>query len=86
LTAASNTAAATQQTAVPTQSNAGQASVMIVEIIGYGGSQGAGQDRDAASGTNNGSPAGTNDGSASSTDNDNGSGTDNDDARRRRKR
>ena len=86
LTAASNTAAATQQTAVPTQSNAGQASVMIVEIIGYGGSQGAGQDRDAASGTNNGSPAGTNDGNASSTDNDNGSGTDNDDARRRRKR
>ncbi len=42
LTNASNTTAATQQSALPGQSSSnGQTSVMIVEIIGYGGSQGS---------------------------------------------
>jgi hypothetical protein len=37
LTSANDTAAATQQTVTPNQSGTKQASVMIVEIIGYGG-------------------------------------------------
>jgi hypothetical protein len=44
LTSASNTAGANQQTVQPVAQNSGQASVMIVEIIGYGGSQGSDQD------------------------------------------
>jgi hypothetical protein len=41
LASAANTTAATQQTGLPGSSNnSGQTSVMIVEIIGYGGSQG----------------------------------------------
>lgn len=46
LTTAANTAGANQQTGAPTQSNSGQASVMIVEIIGYGGSQGSDDSND----------------------------------------
>ncbi len=40
LTNASNTTAATQQSALPGQSNRDQASILIVEIEGYGGGQG----------------------------------------------
>jgi hypothetical protein len=48
LVTASNTTAGTQQTGLPTQSNnGGQASVMIVEIIGYGGSQDTDENDDA---------------------------------------
>ncbi len=45
-TTAANTAGANQQTGAPTQSKSGQASVMIVEIIGYGGSQGSDDSND----------------------------------------
>lgn len=44
LTSASNVGASTQQLAPQQPSNNGQASVMIVEIVGYGGSQGSDQD------------------------------------------
>ena len=37
LTTASNATAATQQTTVPTQSSGGQPSIVIVEVLGYGG-------------------------------------------------
>ncbi|MES5488782.1 filamentous hemagglutinin family protein [Bradyrhizobium sp. INPA03-11B] len=42
LTAASNTAAASQQTAAPPPSNNNQPSVIIVEVLGYGGGSGEG--------------------------------------------
>lgn len=49
LTSASNTAGAAQQVQSPNQPNdKKQASVMIVEIIGYGGSQGSDQDTNSS--------------------------------------
>jgi hypothetical protein len=41
LTAASNTAAASQQAAAPPPSNNNQPSVIIVEVLGYGGGEGS---------------------------------------------
>ncbi|MCC8962943.1 filamentous hemagglutinin family protein [Bradyrhizobium sp. Pear76] len=41
LTAASNTAAATQQAAPPPQQGSGQPSIVIVEVLGYGGGEGS---------------------------------------------
>jgi hypothetical protein len=45
LTAASNVVGAGQQLVPTTQANNNQPSVMIVEIIGYGGSQGSDQNQ-----------------------------------------
>ncbi|MGO4712703.1 filamentous haemagglutinin family protein [Bradyrhizobium sp. 2TAF24] len=44
LTAANNTSAATQQAAPPPQSGNGQPSIIMVEVLGYGGGDGAGED------------------------------------------
>jgi hypothetical protein len=40
LTQASNTSAATQQTAAPGVASSSEASIIIVEFLGFGGSQG----------------------------------------------
>ncbi|WP_229183267.1 filamentous haemagglutinin family protein [Bradyrhizobium oropedii] len=44
LTAASNTSAATQQAAAPPPQNSGQPSIVIVEVLGYGGGDGGAPD------------------------------------------